>query len=256
MNTIHALYRYLIKGLSAEQLDRIEVKAGQGFPRDRQFAITNGTWDYSEDEYAPRPKTDFLALMKHESLAVLKSKVVGDRLTIRTPDGATFEASLQDETGRDQISQFFVRYLGKSTGGTPRVVSSKRFRFTDVSVSSPSLMESVSLINLASVRELEAQIGQPLNPLRFRANIYFDGARPWEELNWLDREIRIGHIRARVLRRTRRCAATNVNPDTGIRDRSIPQALLKTYGHADLGVYAELLEGGELTVGLPITSAG
>jgi uncharacterized protein YcbX len=46
-----------------------------------------------------------------------------------------------------------------------------------------------------------------------------------------------------------RCAATNVDPDTGIRDLSIPDTLMRSFGHADCGVYGEVVEGGEIAVG-------
>jgi MOSC domain-containing protein YiiM len=49
--------------------------------------------------------------------------------------------------------------------------------------------------------------------------------------------------------RTRRCAATNVNPETAMRDMNIPATLQKTWGHADLGVYARVITGGTLRPG-------
>jgi MOSC domain-containing protein len=46
-----------------------------------------------------------------------------------------------------------------------------------------------------------------------------------------------------------RCAATNVDPDTGIRDLSIPDTLMRTFGHADCGVYGEVIRSGEIAIG-------
>jgi uncharacterized protein YcbX len=43
-----------------------------------------------------------------------------------------------------------------------------------------------------------------------------------------------------------RCAATNVDPDAGIRDLNLPQTLMRTYGHTDCGVYAEVVNAGEI----------
>jgi uncharacterized protein YcbX len=57
-----------------------------------------------------------------------------------------------------------------------------------------------------------------------------------------------------VVKRIVRCAATNVDPDTGIRDLAIPDALLRTYGHADCGIYAEVLTAGEMAVGDVVSS--
>ena len=46
-----------------------------------------------------------------------------------------------------------------------------------------------------------------------------------------------------------RCAATEVDPDTGIRDLAVPQALMDNFGHVDCGVYAEVVEAGPIAVG-------
>jgi rubredoxin len=70
----------------------------------------------------------------------------------------------------------------------------------------------ISLINLATVRSLEAQWGVEIDPLRFRANIYIDGAKPWEEFDWIGGDIRIGGAVFTVDRKNGRCGATNVNP--------------------------------------------
>ena len=59
----------------------------------------------------------------------------------------------------------------------------------------------ISLINLATVRSLEAQWGYEIDPLRFRANIYVDGFGPWREFDWIGANLRIGGVAFRVDRR-------------------------------------------------------
>ena len=48
---------------------------------------------------------------------------------------------------------------------------------------------------------------------------------------------------------TQRCAPTNVDPETAARDMNIPQALKRGFGHVDMGVYAEVVTGGEVATG-------
>ena len=55
--------------------------------------------------------------------------------------------------------------------------------------------------------------------------------------------------RLKVLKRITRCAATNVDPDTGLRDLEVPQALTRHLGHDDCGIYAEVVKGGEIAQG-------
>ena len=107
----------------------------------------------------------------------------------------------------------------------------------------------VSLINRASIAALEEAMGVPVDPLRFRANVYFDGAAAWTEHDWVESEIAIGAARLRVISPITRCAATQVNPATATRDLDIVTALGRAFGHINMGVYAEVVAGGEITPG-------
>ena len=55
--------------------------------------------------------------------------------------------------------------------------------------------------------------------------------------------------RVKVVKRITRCAAVNVDPDTGARDLAIPQALMRRFGHNECGIYAEVIAGGSIAVG-------
>jgi uncharacterized protein YcbX len=107
----------------------------------------------------------------------------------------------------------------------------------------------VSIINLASVAAVENAAGAPVNPLRFRGNVYVEGWPAWREFDLLGREIGLGNARLKVVKRIVRCAATEVDPDTGMRDVPVPNTLMKTFGHADCGVYAEVMTEGQVSVG-------
>ena len=60
-------------------------------------------------------------------------------------------------------------------------------------------------------------------------------------------------MRLKIVKRIVRCAATEVDPDTGIRDLQIPRTLMQTYGHGDCGIYGEVIEGGTIAVGDTVT---
>ncbi|MBX9698065.1 MAG: MOSC domain-containing protein, partial [Acetobacteraceae bacterium] len=127
--------------------------------------------------------------------------------------------------------------------GVPRFVEGTGHNFTDIPA------KAVSIIGLASLHALEAATGQRLDPLRFRANVYVSGATPWAEFDLVGQEIQLGSARLRVFKRIARCAATEVNPETAARDADPPRALRQHFGHADLGVYAEVLEAGRVARG-------
>jgi uncharacterized protein YcbX len=98
-------------------------------------------------------------------------------------------------------------------------------------------------------------VGQPVHPLRFRANLYVRGWPAWSELDLLDRTLAIGDVRLKVVKRIVRCAATNVDPETAVRDLNIPHTLMRTLGHCDCGIYAEVITGGTITAGDRIINA-
>ena len=110
-------------------------------------------------------------------------------------------------------------------------------------------MNAVSLINHVSVRELGLRIGQEVDPLRLRANIYFDGWPPFAELGVTGRTIASGGIAMCLFLRTRQHAATEVDPARGQRDIPIPRLTHQHFGHAGMGIYAEVLSTGALRPG-------
>jgi uncharacterized protein YcbX len=251
MATISNLYRYPVKGLSPEPLTEMAVSHGQGLPFDRAFALALGTTRFDPDAPEPLDKGYFLMLRKNEALAALATRLDPETgtLTIRHRGERVLEASVTSAAGRAAIEDFMAAYLGEATAGRPRLVSAANHKFTDVSVISPAMMKAISVINLASVRALEAATGTQVHPLRFRANIYLDGVPAWTELDWIGREVEISGIRFRAALRTRRCAAVDVNPETAARDANLPKAIMQHVGHTDLGIYLEVLSDGVCSVG-------
>jgi uncharacterized protein YcbX len=125
--------------------------------------------------------------------------------------------------------------------GPPKILHANGHSFSDVA------RKVVSIINLASVAAIEGMVGAPVHPLRFRGNVYVEGWPAWSELDLVGKELKISSdARLKIVKRIVRCAATNVDPDTGIRDLEVPQALLRTLGHGNCGIYAEVVEGGEI----------
>jgi len=154
--------------------------------------------------------------------------------------------NLGSAEGRAAAEAFFFRQVDKLKG-LPRLVRSRDGHFMD----KPDNV--ISCINLATLRSLEAKWGSSVHPLRFRANFYIEGLRPWEELDWVGSDIRLGDVLFRVDRRNGRCSATNVNPVSGERDMDIPGALRKSFGHKDLGVYLVARSSGKVVLGDPVT---
>jgi uncharacterized protein len=73
----------------------------------------------------------------------------------------------------------------------------------------------------------------------------------WEEQQWVKPEhiLTIGAARLRVIAPITRCAATEVNPETAIRDIAMVAELMRHYGHNIMGVYAEVVGAGDIGIG-------
>lgn len=111
----------------------------------------------------------------------------------------------------------------------------------------------LTIIGLATIADLERVLGRPVDPLRFRANLYLQGTPAWAEFDWVGRDVLAGSARLNVAERIGRCAATNVEPGTGRRDMAIPQTLERAFGHADCGVLATVVGDGSLAPGDSLT---
>ncbi|MFL5289371.1 MAG: MOSC domain-containing protein [Rhodopila sp.] len=242
---IEYLYRYPVKGLTAEALDQAEVESGGAIPWDRAFALAQGDSGFDPANPVWLPKYNFMCLMKNARAALLFSTFdPGSRcLRIRAPDGSEVEANVMTAAGRARVAAFLVAYLGEEARGEPS------FHYVPGHVFGDQRKPVVSLNNLASLKDFEAKVGTRRHRRRFRANIWFSGAPAWAERAWIGREIQVGGALLRVVKGTTRCPATQVNPETGERDADPVAELQSLYGHIELGIHAEVIDGGRFAVG-------
>jgi MOSC domain-containing protein len=251
--TIRALYRYPVKGLSAEPLTRVALTPGECLPQDRRFAIALGSTQFDPQRPQWLAKTHFAMLMRDEKLARLRTRFGAESglLTAEEDGTIVLGEKLLEPAGRERAGRFFTDFLGASVAGPLRIVESPGHAFADARPRPHASTDKyLSLINLASIRALERVMGSSVAPLRFRANLYFEGAPEWAELGWLGRSIAIGPTsRVRVVSEITRCAATEVNPDKAERDLDVTGGLERHFRHRLMGIYAEVVKGGEIGVG-------
>src|SRR5215813_7608837 len=180
---IHAIYRYPVKGLSPEPLERTELVVQETLPGDRLYAIENGPSGF--DPAAPRhqPKQRYLMLMRNERLARLRTRFndSSHTLTVEEQGREVARGDLRTPAGRAAIERFFAVFCADELRGPPKVLHAPGFSFSDVA------RKVVSIINLASVASVEDVIGAPVHPLRFRGNIYVSGWAAWHEFDLVGR---------------------------------------------------------------------
>ena len=242
------IYRYPVKGLSAQILPDVNLTAGEGLPDDRRFAITHGAASFDASAPEWRPKKDFLNLVRNERLAALETDYDSATgiLTIRRNGRQVARGQITNPTGRLLINQFFAAYMKGEVPGTPSLVEAPGIMFSD------TREKYVSILNTASVADIERVVNAPVNPLRFRANLLLDGLEPWAEAKWAGRSVAIGDAVLQVVKQIGRCAAAEVNPITALRDINIPLSLERGFSHHNCGVYARVVKGGRVATGDPV----
>jgi uncharacterized protein YcbX len=251
MATVAALYRYPIKGLSAAALTQIMVSEQQGVPFDRAFALAHGSTRFDANAPQYLPPGAFFQLKQDERLATLATAFDPDTgVLVVTRDGRQVaRGNILQPSGRMVIEQFFGAFLKNLSRGQPKLVHAPGHHFAD----HPEPV--LSLINRATVADLARVLGRPVDPLRFRANLYLDALPPWAELEWVGRNLTAGDAQLAVVERIERCAAINVDPTTGARDLNMLLTLERAFGHIDLGVYARVTAPGTISIGDPVDVA-
>lgn len=237
---ITALWRHPIKSHGREALDRVTLTEGQAMPYDRLWAVAHDAAKADGSVWAPCQ--NFSIGAKSPALMAITARLdeVSETITLHHPDQP--DLTIQPDTQQSELLAWVLPLADPNRPLPDRIFRLDQRGFTDTAFA------SVSLCNLASHRAVEALTGSPLQQERWRGNIWFKGAPAWEEFDWMGRELRLGTAKLRVEERIRRCKATTANTDTGIRDVDTLKAL-NTLDHQDFGIYATVIESGELALG-------
>ena len=261
MTSVAALYRYPVKGLTAETIDRATVLDSGAVAGDHVLgllfadagpAVRDGWWS----------KEHFTVLMNTPDLARLQARF--DERTLRvsiTLDGITLVESVLDESGRVRIAEAVTEYL-LALNESPLRSRPERAPLRLVGDgASPAFHDRgarhVTVVGRPSVDALAEAMGREVDERRFRMNVVLDGLDAWEELGWVGHTIRIGELDFDVTGPVVRCLATHANPETGVRDIEVMKMLTSIFGQTKptMGVLAVLRgRGGELAVGANVTS--
>ena len=246
--SISALYRHPVKGFTPEALDAVDLTAGRHFPGDRMYAVEIGPSGFDPTAPAHVSKMRFAVLARIPEVARIRTRwdEATGLLTVRAEGWPDLNVALSEPTGRAAFEAWLTAFLGEEATAPLRVLAGGGHRFMD----DPS--GQVSVLNLATVRDIEARLGRTIDPLRFRANVHVEGWPAWAENDWKGRDIAVGTARLKVVKPIVRCAATHVDPAAGVRDLELCDALYEHYGHRWCGLYLSVGTDGRLRRGDPV----
>ena len=175
MIKVNAIYRHPVKGLTPERLQATELSPGQAIPNDRRFALALGSTPTETAATEWMAKTNFLMLQRNERLAQLETRFDDETDTLSVLRGGRQVArgKLTDRIGRATVEDFFGAFMKDEARGRPKFVEA-----ADGHVLSDHNAPVISILNLASVKDVERVTQKPVDPRRFRANIWLGGTAP------------------------------------------------------------------------------
>jgi uncharacterized protein YcbX len=248
---VAGIFRHPVKGFTPEALQGVRLAPGEGFPFDRLWAVENGPcgFDPAAPAFVPKQKFTVLAQIARVAAARTRYDEATGVLHVSAPGAPEIGVRLAEPAGREAFAAWLTELLGEDAKGPLRVVEAPdAWRFTD------HPLGQVSIVNLASLRDLGRRMGLDLDPLRFRANFYVDGWPAWAENGWSGQEMLLGWAKAKVFKPIVRCAAPDVDPTTAERDLNLTKALFDNYGHLHCGIYVRVTAAGAVALGDAISA--
>jgi uncharacterized protein YcbX len=234
------IWRHPIKSHGREPLDHVAVTAGQTLPLDRAWAVAHEKSDTDGSEWASY--INFSRGAKAPLLMAINATWNDQNhlmtLTHPSKEPLTFDP---DQHG-DKLIEWTKGMVPENRAQSTRLVRAQKTGMTDTDY------PSISIGNMATHRAIEQKHGRPLSNLRWRCNIWVDGAAPWEEFEWVGKSIQIGGVVFKIEAPVTRCLATTANPQTGMRDADT-LGTLDTWDHQEMTVYGVASTSGPISIG-------
>ena len=244
-----------VKSISFQSVQNCKIKKDIGIIGDRIFAFAKGL---DQEEVKLFEKSPNKRKGKWNNILTLKNSAVlnkynfvfnNDKLTLFLKNEKLLSVEVDQNTNYHKISNKILK-LEKSLKPPLALMKNEISPFFDTSLSKKiGFTNSISLLNIQSIIDIENKINNKVEPSIFRGNIYIDGVKPWAEREWLGKVITINNINFKVEKNIPRCVAINLKPKTDDNSVDLLQLLKKTYNHFDMGIFLTALEDGEISVG-------
>ena len=248
---VQSIYFCPVKSLSFQSLKSCNIKKNLGMLNDRVFAFSRGL-DLDKAKFIEKNPKE----RKLNNLLILKNSPVLNKynfiynestLTLTNGNEELISISTNNSNESSLLTNKLLE-LEKSLQGPIFLLKNNDFPFYDTS-SSNKIFNSMSLINLNSIRDFEKKINDKVEFQRFRGNFYVDGIEPWEERKWLNKIVKINNVSFKVEKNIPRCVAINLKPKSDNINLNLLKSLKKNFDHFDMGVYLTAIEDGKIDIG-------
>ena len=235
LGRVVALWRYPVKSMAAEPLGSVEV-GWHGLAGDRRWAFVRAGVE--------RSGFPWLTIRERADMGHYRPRFTDptqpDRspVWVATPEGGDYEVV-------DPV-------LAAELGHGARIIKQDRGAFDTF---------PLSLLTTQTVAGLAGLVGHPLDPLRFRPNLFVEAAggaaegAAAPENAWVGRVLQIGTLQMRVDKPDGRCAVVNVDPSTALSSPAVLRTIARERA-ACLGVYGSVVRPGRVAVGDTVFDCG
>jgi len=247
-----------VKSISFQTIKSCKIRKNIGIVGDRVFAFSQNLDLDQSTEFEKNPES---RKGKWNKIVTLKNTPVfnkynflyeDNKLTLTLKNKEIISVNVNESYEIDNLVKKLIE-LESSLKNDIKLMRNDEYPFYDTSISNKSMFRnSISLLNINSIKDFENKIDQKIEKSIFRGNLYFDGAEAWEERNWIGKTIKINDVLFKVEKNIPRCVAINLKPETDDNSFNLLKTLKQTYNHYDMGVYLTPEKDGEINIGVEI----
>jgi uncharacterized protein YcbX len=216
--------RFPVKSILGESLSSISMDK-RGIVGDRLWAIQNCNGKFGSGKTTRR-------FQQMDGLFKFKARYEGTTPILTMPDGTEYRGD------DDAVNEELTKLLGFQVTLTKEVSIS---HFDE---------GPISMITSSSLRILSQELGEPVDPRRFRANFLIDTEPTGsQEKDWVNRRIKVGpQVILKVVAPLERCVMVNHAQEELKKDNRVLRNLVNHHD-ASYGVWAKVEVSGEVNDG-------
>ena len=251
---ISSIHYCPVKSISFQDIEKCKIGRNSGIVGDRIFAFSQNLdleqsklFEKNPDER--RGKWNKILTLKNTPvLNKYNFSYQDNKLTLILDRKKIITININDVKERKDLTNKLIE-LESSLKKDIQLMKNEEYPFYDTSISNKSeLRNSISLLNINSIKDFEYKIDRKIETSIFRGNLYFDGVDAWQERNWIGKMIKINNVLFKVEKNIPRCVAINLKPKSDDNSFNLLKILKQTYNHYEMGIYLTPLEDGEINL--------
>lgn len=219
-----ALRRYPVKSMGGESLDAVELGL-RGIVGDRWFAVEDGNGHFASGKRTRR-------FRRHDDVFRYSATTLRNGSVEVNANGRRWRV------GDPALDEELTAALGTSVRVTPEATVPHQ----DAG--------AISLVTTATLQWCAERLGVDADPRRLRVNVVLESDEAFIEEQWLGSTLTVGDAMLRCAATTERCRMIDI-PQDGVRPRQRWLKPLAQQRDMRLGIYADVLRPGRISVGDP-----